>query len=220
MRHYKYKKLERTIAASDGRAIYERWRYGRQLLCDETVITTAGNLRHGVLDRLIAAAKSAGFTLSEREIQYRLKCARAYQTEAEIRRASADFRYWWDLIKAGFPPVEKPEEGTAEAEPYDPRWTDERIRDNDRALRTAREERLQLLLPGFHRMMTLEESEKRNNERRDLATRMAAEADEFQVEFDDALDAVDGDRAATWDEALSILEGDPDDPDSSDTPDD
>lgn len=124
-RYGRYLRLEKNIAASDTGGILERWRYGRRLLSDGKATTPAGNLRHGVLGDLITDAKSIGVSLSEREIRYRLECARAYETETEIGTARADFPDWTSLRTAGFPPVEVTDPG----ELYDPRDADEKWRD-------------------------------------------------------------------------------------------
>jgi hypothetical protein len=69
-----------------------------------------------VLADLLGVGKTVGVSLWEREIRYRLEGARAYETEAEIGSAAADFGSWRSLCDAGFPPVEVPGDG----EPYDP----------------------------------------------------------------------------------------------------
>src|SRR5215472_14644692 len=111
MRLASYMRQERSIIASDGDTITQRWKWGRRLLLDDTAVTSNGNLKHGIIQRLLDKAKAEGYKLSEREIQRRLKCARTYQTEAEIRQALADFKTWWDLSTANFPPVETDESG-------------------------------------------------------------------------------------------------------------
>ena len=63
----------------------------------------------GVTDQLIAAATARGFKLSEREVRYRLQCARTYPTEAEIGNVIADFDTWFDLIQAKFPTYKAPD---------------------------------------------------------------------------------------------------------------
>lgn len=123
MRYGRYQKLEKSIAASDTGGIKERWRYGRTLVTDSKRVTANGNLKHGVLEELIADAKSVGVKLSKSEINYRMQCARAYLTEAEISTASGDFADWTSLRNAGFPPVELPG-GVDPDEPYDPHAAD------------------------------------------------------------------------------------------------
>lgn len=53
--------------------------------------------------------------MSRREIQYRLKCAEVYGSEAEVRTALCALRSWSDLRDAGFPPVEPTEPDDIEA---------------------------------------------------------------------------------------------------------
>jgi hypothetical protein len=95
-------KLERRIAADEQGGILHRWRYGRELLGAK-----AGRkqLPHGLIGDLVQAAARAGLKLSEREIQWRIKCATVYATEAQVRTAGADFGSWTALRDAGFPPV-------------------------------------------------------------------------------------------------------------------
>jgi hypothetical protein len=115
-RYARYLRLEKYIAAHESGSVRQRWEYGRRLLMDGESTTANGNLKHGVIDRLIANAAAAGFKLSAREIQWRLKAARTYLTEAQIRNVITDFETWFALTQAGFPQVEAPDDG----EPYDP----------------------------------------------------------------------------------------------------
>jgi hypothetical protein len=107
-----YLKLERAIAADETGGIVHRWRYGRQL-----VEAKAGRrqLPHGLTADRIKEAEKAGLKLSEREIQYRLRCGEAYRSEAEVRTAVRTFESWTDLREAGFPPVESDEPEDLEA---------------------------------------------------------------------------------------------------------
>jgi len=101
-----YKKLQRSIAKGDGQGIESRWSYGRAILEDPAKISSTGkSLRHGAMEALIADAKSVGSTLSDREIQRRLQCARTYKTISQIRQAMADFGTWAELAEANFPEV-------------------------------------------------------------------------------------------------------------------
>ena len=95
MRRVSYERRERAIAAADAGSIRERWEYGRLLLVDDAMTTPAGNLRHGVLAGLIAAAVRAGRKVSDREIRRRVQCGRAYPCESQIGQALADFENWW-----------------------------------------------------------------------------------------------------------------------------
>jgi hypothetical protein len=124
-RYGRYLRLEKNIAASDTGGILERWRYGRRLLSDGKATTPVGNLRHGVLAALIADAQADGYKLTEQEIQRRLRAARTYPTEAEIRELTHGFQNWDEAARAGFPPVEVTDPG----DPYDPRDADEKWRD-------------------------------------------------------------------------------------------
>lgn len=205
-RYGRYLRLEKNIAASDTGGILERWRYGRRLLSDGKATTLAGNLRHGVLASLIADAKADGYRLTEQEIQRRLRCARTYQTEAEIRELTHGFQNWDEVARAGFPPVEVTDPG----DPYDPRDADEKWRDfraQEERRKAENPEQLTFELPAFFShdtfgprtrlsdlMAACDESErmtanfvKRDNERR--------------AYVDELLAAVGGDDGKTWYEA-------------------
>ena len=102
-----YKRLQRAIAKDDKHSIESRWEYGRAILADPRKMSASGkSLRHGATETLIADAKSVGTTLSPTEIRYRIQCARAYSTRAEIAKAIGDFGSWSELIAANFPSVE------------------------------------------------------------------------------------------------------------------
>lgn len=98
-----YLKLEKQIATDERDGVMGRWRYGRELLKAK-----AGRrqLPHGMTTELIVDALRAGLKLSEREIQYRVKCATIYDSEQKVRKALADFGGWFGLIQAGFPAVD------------------------------------------------------------------------------------------------------------------
>ena len=130
MRYARYLRYEKNIAASDTGGVLERWAFGRRLVEDDTATTPAGNLKHGVLAKLIGNAAASGYKIGEQEIQRRLRAGRTYATEAQIREALKDFANWDALARAGFPEVEMP----ADAEPYDPRDADEKARDAARIL--------------------------------------------------------------------------------------
>jgi hypothetical protein len=68
-----YGRREKSIAASDFGSIRRRWEYGRALMVDDAKTTKGGNLKNGVLDKLVAAARRQGIrNVGRREIQYRL----------------------------------------------------------------------------------------------------------------------------------------------------
>jgi hypothetical protein len=122
MRYERYKRIDNAIKASDSGGIWERWRYGRRLVCDDEMTTANGYLLHGKLDWLVRRSK-----VSEREIQRRLQCARAYPQESQIRQILADFKTWDDLHRANFPPVS----ATEGERPYNPLETDEIVQQHD-----------------------------------------------------------------------------------------
>lgn len=107
MRWSGYRRGERRILNAEGNSIVARWAWGRTLLADTARMTESGlSLRHGELDKLLNNAKGDGLRLNAQEIQRRLRAARAYETEAEIRIAGYAFGTWRELAQAGFPPVE------------------------------------------------------------------------------------------------------------------
>jgi hypothetical protein len=99
-----YKTLQRAIARDDKHSIVSRWEFGHAILADPKMMAASGkSLRHGAMEALIATAKAVETTLTEREVQRRIQCARTYKSINEIRRAAADFADWRDLADAGFP---------------------------------------------------------------------------------------------------------------------
>lgn len=111
-----YRRLQRAIARDDRRGIEARWLYGRALLGDPRKMSAAGrSLRDGAIEALIADARAVGSTLSRREIQYRLQCARTYPTVAQLRTAACAFEDWTAFREAGFPPVDDADQAPAEA---------------------------------------------------------------------------------------------------------
>ncbi|MGH2899817.1 MAG: hypothetical protein ACRDMZ_14180 [Solirubrobacteraceae bacterium] len=99
-----YRRLQRAIVRDDRRGIEARWLYGRALIADPRKMSAAGkSLRDGAIETLIADARAIGSSLSRREIQYRIQCARAYPTVAQLRTAACAFEDWTALREAGFP---------------------------------------------------------------------------------------------------------------------
>lgn len=148
MRNTRYLALEKHIADSAASDTIQRWRYGQHLLHDSKRITPAGHLKQGVLAELIGIAAQCGVKLLEREIQWRLKCARTYSTETEIRTASSEFGDWTGLRNAGFPPVEVADPG----EPYDPRSVTEKLGDLGDEQKRRKKDQEQPALPGLSRL--------------------------------------------------------------------
>jgi len=211
MRYARYLRYEKNIAASDTGGVLERWAFGRRLLEDGDATTPAGNLKHGVLAKLIGNATVAGFKIGEREIQRRLQAARTYPTEAQIRLAVDGFGTWSDLYNAGFPPVEMP----ADAEPFDPRDADERARDAARELarhgERGSENQLSLFdyFPDdrFTELSTLAELAKYAAEMAELTERYRQRDEERAAYLARLISAVNGDMHATWEEAQAALDG-------------
>jgi hypothetical protein len=211
-----YTAREKAIRAADAGGIRQRWEFGRLLVVDDTATTPAGNLRNGVLDTLVQAARKAGwsprianseFTIQglRRDIQYRMQCARSYPCESQIRQASADFESWTALAKAGFPPYPR-EPGER---PYDPRS------DADIADATGKFG-AEILPDGFEQMAlfgrftddtTLAEMQRYCSAQAEMTARFSERDDKRQRYLNSLIKAVDGDLAATWAEARAALVG-------------
>lgn len=117
MKLAQYLKDEQIISLADESGIRERWRFGRRLVTDPDKITDGGQLRAGVTERLLKQAAQAHLTLSEREVRYRMQCARTYPTESQIGSAAAEHHSWRALCDAQFPAISRDH-----SEPdYDPR---------------------------------------------------------------------------------------------------
>jgi hypothetical protein len=208
MKYTRYLRLERAIAASDRGGIIERWRWGTRVLNDPKMVTPNGNLRHGKLAELTAEAKADGHDAAQREFQRRLQCARAYRSDAEIRRAADTFPNWSDLYDAGFPPVQVPLD--ADTEPFDPRDPDEKRRDAARDLAQRSQEAAgQLALfpdDRYGELSTLAELAKYATEMAEITERFARKDRERADYLKSLIDAVDGDMSKTWAEAQAVLD--------------
>jgi len=212
MKYTRYLRLERHIAASDTGGIIERWRFGSRLLADDKMTTPAGNLRHGALAKLLAEAKADGYRITEQEIQRRLKCARAYRSEAEIRESAHGFKNWDELARAGFPPVQVTL--GADTDPFDPRDPDEKRRDAARELARIAEEESGGQLPlfayfpadQFGFLSTLAELRKYAEESAEWTERHARKDKERFDYLRRLLSAVGGDENATWEQAQAALD--------------
>lgn len=207
MRYAQYLNDEKAIAAADKSGILERWRNGRRLLCDDTAVSGSGkSLRHGVLEGLIARAKSKGIKLTEQEIQRRLRAARAYPTEAQIRELLTDFDSWDALARAGFPPVERdPNEPE-----FDPRLTAEKERSAAKAatqlLPTDEDEQLALFPDDqFGPLSTLAELAKYVDEMAHWTARQARRDSDRRAYLGSLVAAVGGDMSKTWEQAREAL---------------
>lgn len=112
-----YIKLESRILRDEQGGVLDRWKYGRECLKAKK---DRRQLPHGFIEDRLAEAERAGLKLSEREIQYRLKCAEVYDEDSKVRSAAAEFGSWRALCDAGFPVVDvdettDPEDLAAEA---------------------------------------------------------------------------------------------------------
>lgn len=102
-----YLGLEAKIAADERGGIVHRWNYGRALLA---VKNGRRKLPDGLMTELIVDATRAGLKLSEREIQWRVRCATVYEDDRQLRKAITEWGTWFALTQAGFPAVEVDEE--------------------------------------------------------------------------------------------------------------
>jgi len=126
-----YIRMEKAISAGSVADIRQRWMWGLRVLRDAEMMSESGkSLKHGVTEQLIAAAKAAGLKLSATEIRARLQCARAYPTEGQISRSTADFEYWSTLVHANFPAYD----ADPDERPADHRTDRERAQDRNRAM--------------------------------------------------------------------------------------
>ncbi|MEU4592588.1 hypothetical protein [Micromonospora aurantiaca (nom. illeg.)] len=204
MKTTQYVRLERQIAASAVNDIRDRWLWGLRLLRDpEAFAPGSTQMKPGRVDELLRAAKAAGMKLSEREIRYRLQCARAYPTESQIRHAGAEFEDWTSLRAAGFPPFDAPEGEP----PADHRTEAERKRDHARALAEHLGDQGALFpLSDFEPITTtLKELTAYAAEMAELTERFAARDRERQAYLNALIAAADGDLSMTWQDAHDRL---------------
>lgn len=201
-----YRRIEKAIAAADAGTVWERWLYGRRLLCDPSATTPAGELRPGKMAELVEAAHRAGVRLSEDEILARLAAAQAYPAESQIRRARAAYGTWEALTEAQFPEFE----ADAGEQPYDPRTAAERAQQAERQLALGEPDQLALfdLFPSdrYSELSTLAELAKFAAECAETTERFAAR-DRKRAEYLAALvGAAEGDMSKTWADAQAALD--------------
>lgn len=197
MKTTQYIRQEKAILAGDKNTARERWLWGLRLLRDPDAFAPGSSqLKPGRVDELVRAAKAAGLKLSEREVQYRLRAARTYQTESEIAQALAEFPTWTALINSGFPAFEAPEDEP----PADHRTDAERKRDHARALADQLGEQGTLFpLSDFEPITTtLKELAEYAAEMAELTERFAARDRERQAYLNRLVDAAEGDMSMTW----------------------
>jgi hypothetical protein len=211
-----YVRQEKAIASADSGGIRERWMWGLRLLNDPEKIAESGkSLKHGVAEVLIALAGTTPkgrSRLGEQEIQRRLRCARTYKTEAEIREVVTDFGSWDELCRAGFPayPVD-PDEALA-----DYRTEVERAHDRARALADLVGEQGSLFpLCDFEPVTTtLKELLDYTEQQEELTARFVAHGEKRRAYLDSLIEAAGNDLSLTWQAAHDRLDVNP--PDAAD----
>jgi len=204
MKTTQYVRQEKAIVAADRGGIRERWLWGLRLLRDaEAFSPGSSQLKPGLTDLLVKAATASGCKLSAREIQYRLRVARAYGTEAEIAQALAEFGTWTALIQADFPPFVAPE-----GEPLvDHRTPAERDHDHARALAELVGEQGSLFpLRDFEPITTtLKELQEYADQQESLTARFVEHGRKRREYLDRLIEAAEGDLSATWQDAHDRL---------------
>lgn len=197
MKTSQYVRQEKAIASADSGGIRERWLWGLRLLRDPDAFSPGSSqLKPGRSDELVKAAKTAGLRLSEREIRYRLQCARTYPTETEIRHACAEFGDWSALRTAGFPTFEAP----ADEAPADHRTQAERDHDHARALVDLIGEQGALFpLRDFEPVVTtLKELQDYADQQEELTARFVDHGKKRRDYLNRLIEAADYDLSMTW----------------------
>jgi len=208
MKTAQYLRQESAIAAADAGGIRERWMWGLRLLRDPDAFAPGSTqLKPGRTDELVRSARAAGRSLSAREIQRRLQCARAYGTEGEFRRAVAEFETWRELSDANFPAFEvDPDEPLA-----DHRTDAERRRDRARALADVLGEQGSLFpLDDFEpATTTLKELAEYQATMAELTERFRRRDQQRREYLERLVEAAGGDLGATWQDAHERAFGEP-----------
>jgi hypothetical protein len=201
-----YRSLERQIAASDAGTLWGRWVYGRRLLCDPSATGRDGSLRPGKMAGLVEAAHRAGVRLTEEEILGRLRAARSYPCESQIRKALRRYGTWDALADAEFPEQEA-EPGEAE---YDPRTAAEQAQQAERQLALGEPDQLALfeLFPRekFSDRSTLAELAEHAALSEDITKRFQDRNRRRAGYLARLSSAVNGDMSKTWAEAQAAAD--------------
>lgn len=208
MKTTQYVRQEQAIAAADLGGIRERWMWGLRLLRDPDAFAPGGTqMKAGRAEELVQAIKAAGRKISQREIQYRLRAARTYQTDSQIAQISARFENWSGLIAADFPAVD----ALPDELPADHRTDAERKRDRARALADVLGEQGTLFpLDDFEPAETpLKDLESYALEMAELTARFRKRDEQRREYLDRLIEAVDGDLSATWQDAHERAFGEP-----------
>jgi hypothetical protein len=204
MKLTQYTSREAQITSADSQGIRQRWLWGLRLLNDPQAFNAGSTqLRPGLADLLIKAAAKHGIKLSEREIRYRLECARAYPTEAEFGTAVQNFADWTSLRQAGFPKYEAPP-----GEPLaDWRTESEKTRDRNRAWLDATNGMDAMFpLSDFEPIeTTLEDLEIFMKQQMEINENFAATYAKRRDYLDRLEEAADHDLTMTWQDAQDRL---------------
>lgn len=211
MKTTQYVNQSRTIAAGDSGSIRDRWMQGLRFLADPDLFAPGSTqLRPGAIVELIEAHAKRGVTLSERELRYRLQCARAYKTETEFGNAIAEFPTWFELTQAGFPSFPG-----LDGEPLaDYRTASEIARDRARQLAELMDPQGTLFpLDQFEPITaTLKDLRDYAERGEELTARFAAHDEKRRTYLNDLIWAAGGDLSMTWQAAHELLADDePDD---------
>src|SRR5205814_1720505 len=163
----------------------------------------SAQLKPGRADELVTAATAAGLKLTVREIQFRLQCARAYSTEAQIANAGSQFESWTELRRAGFPPIPV----STDEPSADHRTQAERDHDHARALIDLIGEQGSLFpLRDFEPVTTtLKELVAYAEQQEELTARFLEHGRKRRAYLSSLIEAADGDLSATWQEAHNRL---------------
>jgi hypothetical protein len=207
MKATQYVNQSRKIAAGDSGTIRDRWMQGLRLLRDPEVFAPGSSqLKPGAAAEWIEAHAKRGVTISERELRYRLQCARAYRTETEFGNAVAEFSTWHDLVQAGFPPFP----GLDGEPPADHRTPEEIRRARARQLADITDAQGALFpLSDFEPVTaTLKELQDYTAQGEELTARFVAHDKKRRAYLNCLIDAADGDLSMTWQEAHDRLSHD------------
>lgn len=207
MKTTQYVNQSRTIATGDSGSIRDRWMQGLRLLVDPDAFTPGSSqLRPGVAAELIEAHAKRDVVLSERELQWRLRCARTYKTESEFRNAITEFPTWFELTQAGFPSFP----GIDGEPPADYRTSAEIARDRARQLADLTDPQGTLFpLDQFEPIeATLKELQDYAERGEELTARFAAHDAKRRAYLEELIEAADGDLSMTWQAAHERLSGD------------
>jgi len=206
MKTTQYVNQSRTIATGDSGTIRERWMQGLRLLADPDLFAPGSSqLRPGAAAELIEAHAKRDVVLSERELQWRLRCARTYKTETEFRNAITEFPTWYELTQAGFPSFP----GLDGEPPADYRTSAEIARDRARQLAEMTDPQgtlfpLDQFEPIEAPLKDLQIYAERGEE---LTARFAAHDKRRRDYLESLIEAADGDMSMTWAEAHRRLTG-------------